>query len=110
MVDNEESDGSVHSHIFPMLKVPPPTPPTLIRKRKVQAKKTHSKVASSIANPKVPDDLEEVFTPHDSERTSSISLPHLASQVFVFLYFPPTCGLIFDVSSNHLYPRNTWPI
>ncbi|XP_050892856.1 uncharacterized protein LOC127098334 [Lathyrus oleraceus] len=80
LVDNEESDGSVHSHIFSTSKVPPITPPTLIRRRKAQAKKTSSKATTSIMNPTVPDDLEEVFAPHDPDRTPPISPPHVAPQ------------------------------
>ena len=45
LVDNEDYDGSVHSHIFPTSKVPPATPPTPTRKKKVQAKKTSLRLA-----------------------------------------------------------------
>lgn len=65
LVDNKDFESSVHSHIFPTSKVPPTTPPTPALRRKVQAKKTPSKVAPLIANPAILDDLEGVFVPHD---------------------------------------------
>lgn len=93
MVDNEGSDDNAHSHIFSTSKVPPTTPPTPIRKRKAQAKKAPSKVDPSISTPAVPYDLEEVFPPHDPERTPTVSPPHVAPQVFVLLYFHQLVGL-----------------
>lgn len=108
-IDNEESDGSVHSHILPMLKAPPIMPPTPIRRNKAQDKNNPSKVAPSIWTPVVLDDLEEVFAPHDPKRTSTVSPPHVALKVFVRLYFPTTYRLIFIMSSYSLYTRNLCP-
>lgn len=95
MVNNEDSDGSVHSHIFPTSKVPPTTPATPARKRKVQAKKTPSMVSPLTTNPAVLDDLDEGFAPHGPKISPLISPPRVASQVFVFLCFIPTHKLAF---------------
>lgn len=87
-IDNEESDGSVHSHIFPTSKAPSTMPPTPIRRKKAQAKKTLSKVAPSISTHVFPNDLEEVFAPHDPERTSySFSTPCGPLGIRPYLFF-----------------------
>lgn len=78
-IDNENFDGSVHSDIFPTSKVSPTIPPTPARKRKVQAKKTPSKVAPSTTNPSVPDGLDKVFSPHGPEISPPVTPPRMAS-------------------------------
>lgn len=84
-MENEESDGSVHSHIFPMSKAPSKMPPTPMRQKKAQAKKTPSKVAPTASTLTIQDDIEKAFTPRDSERTPTSSPPLVALQVFVHL-------------------------
>lgn len=66
-VDSEDSDGSVHSHIFPTSKVSLATPPTPTRKKEVQAKKPPSIIVPSTAKTPIPDDLTQVYAPYGQE-------------------------------------------
>ena len=72
VVEDEDSDGSVHSHIFSPSKAPPKTPPTPTRRKKAQAQKTPTKVTPRVSLT-VQEDVEEVLTPRDSERTPTAS-------------------------------------
>lgn len=86
VVDDDNSDGSVHSHIFSTSKAPPKIPPTLTRQKKAQAQKTPTKVAPRVS-PTVQDDVEDVLTSRDSKRTPTSSPPPMDLQVFV--HTPP---------------------
>ncbi|XP_050874940.1 proline-rich extensin-like protein EPR1 [Lathyrus oleraceus] len=72
--ENEDSDGSVHSHIFSPSKAPPRTPPTPTRQKKAPSQKTPTKV-----DPRASPIIKEVPTPRDSERTPTAS-PHIDLQ------------------------------
>lgn len=89
-VNSEDSDGSVHSHIFPTSKAPPATTPTPARKKKVPAKKPPPRIASSIAKISILDDLAKVFAPKGQITKAPTSPQHMASQVFEFpCFFTP---------------------
>ena len=82
-VENEASDGSIHSHIFPTVKSPPFTPSTPARKKnKIPAKKPSSKIVSSTAKIYVPDDLTKIFKPIGQEEPTPTSPKHVAPEVF----------------------------
>ena len=80
VAEDEDSDGSVHSHIFSPSKAPPKTSPTPTRRKKAPAQKTPTKVAPR-ASPPIQEGVEEVPTPWDSERTPTAS-PLVDLQVF----------------------------
>lgn len=86
MVDDEDFDGSVHSHIFSTSKAPPKTPPTLMRRKKSEAQKTPTKVAPRVSLT-VQDDIKDVLTPRDLERTLTTSPPLV--DLHVFDHTPP---------------------
>ncbi|XP_050896764.1 predicted GPI-anchored protein 58 [Lathyrus oleraceus] len=72
VAEDEDSEGSAHSHIFSPSKAPPKTPPTPTWRKKALSKKTLTKVDHR-ARPTIQKEFEEVPPPWDSERTPTAS-------------------------------------
>lgn len=72
--NEEDSEGSAHSHIFSSSKAPPKTSPTPTWRKKAPTHKTPTKVTPR-ASPTIQKDVEEVLVPLDPERTHTASPP-----------------------------------